>query len=64
MMHNPQDLHSWSRLYREEALREARTRLLDEEAGAGREPGGLQRVSLPWRTALETLLRKARPTEQ
>ena len=35
-MSNPYELHSWSKLYRLEALEEARTRHLAEQAGAPR----------------------------
>ncbi len=37
-MDNPYDLYSWSRLYREDALREARERRL-VRAGRGEPPG-------------------------
>jgi hypothetical protein len=35
-MNNPYDVHSWSKLYREEALREARKRHLADSARAAR----------------------------
>ena len=38
MMHNPYDLHSQSKLYREEALQESRRQRLLEQAKAGHEP--------------------------
>jgi hypothetical protein len=36
-MNNPYDLHSWSKHYRKEALREAERRHLVERVRAGRE---------------------------
>lgn len=39
MMHNPQDVHSWSRQYREERLAEARTRHLIQRLQAKPEVG-------------------------
>jgi hypothetical protein len=63
-MNNPYDIHSWSKLYREEALHEARTRHRERLLRAIREPGGLRRVGLSWSGALAPLLRKVRPSEQ
>jgi hypothetical protein len=54
-MHNPYDLHSWSKHYREEALREARKRNLVEGAKADREARGLWRVDRLWRDTLASL---------
>ena len=54
-MHNPHDLHSWSKHYREERLAEARVRLLLGRARASREPRGLRHVGLAWRNSLARL---------
>jgi hypothetical protein len=43
------DLHSWSKLYREDALQEARTRHLVEQARAGHEPLESGWLRLAWR---------------
>jgi hypothetical protein len=51
-MNNPYDLHSWSKLYREEALQQARTRQLLERARTSPQPSGLRRVGLAWNNAL------------
>lgn len=60
-MNNPYDVHSWSRLYREEALQEARVRHLAERARAGRsQPSLLERVGPVWRRLLMQLLHRAR----
>lgn len=59
-MNNPYDLHSWSKQYREDALRGARRRHLAERAEEGREPRGPRRTRLAWRNALAPLLRGAR----
>jgi hypothetical protein len=55
MMDNPYDLHSWSKLYREEALQGARTRQLVEQAKAGRVPRESGRFGLVWRKPLALL---------
>ena len=50
------DLNSPSRLYREEAFREARKRHLVERARASRDPRGSKRSGLSsWRSALALL---------
>jgi hypothetical protein len=60
-MDNPYDVQSWSRLYREDALREARKRHLDGRAGAERgRRFGRNRVSLACRSVLLPLLRRTR----
>ncbi len=63
-MNDPYDLHSWSRLYREERLTGASNRHLLGRTRAGREPRGLRRVGLAWTNALAALLRGARGAEQ
>ena len=55
MMHNPYDLHSQSKLYREEALQGARTRQLVEQAKAGHEPSESGWLRLAWRNPLALL---------
>jgi hypothetical protein len=55
-MGNPYDLHSWSKRYREAALREARTRdlvRLARSSGGTRRPGAR---ATPIRTILLSLL--------
>jgi hypothetical protein len=54
-MHNPHDLHSWSKQYREERLEEARVRHLLGLARTSREPRGLRSVGLAWRNSLARL---------
>ena len=54
-MNNPYDVHSWSKLYREERLTEANRRHLLERTRAGHEPRGLRRVGLAWRNPLALL---------
>jgi hypothetical protein len=57
------DLSSASRLYREEAFREARKRHLVERARASRDPHGAKRTGLSsWRNPL-ALLRAVAPWE-
>jgi hypothetical protein len=51
-MNNSYDLHSWSKQYREERLTEARVRHLVERTRASREPRGVWRIGLAWRTPL------------
>ena len=57
-MYNPYGIHSWSRLCREDALRDAQERYLVEgvEAERGRR-FGLSRVGAAFRNALLPLLR-------
>ena len=59
-MHNPYDLHSWSKHYREEALREARKRDLVERARRSWVPKSVRdRVSLVWNSVLSVARRVA-----
>ncbi len=58
MMHNPHDLHSWSRLYREDRLHEASRRRLAERVNAGGCPHQLGRFGLGRRKP-PALLREA-----
>jgi hypothetical protein len=51
------DVHSWSKLYREEKLAEARRRHLAERARTGREPRELGRSGLSWNPLMQ--LRRA-----
>jgi hypothetical protein len=55
-MENPYDLHSWSKRYREEALREARVRDLARptRSSGGAQPSGTR--AAPIRTSLLSLL--------
>ena len=45
-MNNPYDVHSWSKLYREDALRQARAAHRSARQRADREPGGGRLVRL------------------
>lgn len=47
-MNNPYDVHSWSKLYREEKLAEARGRHLVEQTRTQREPRESRRPELSW----------------
>lgn len=59
-MNNPYDLHSWSHLYREEALRKAWERHLADQARVGREQySGRSRVGLIWAMGSFKVARKA-----
>jgi hypothetical protein len=52
-MNNPYDIHSLSKYYREETLREAQVRHLAEQARRSRAPRSLRdHVSLAWRSVL------------
>ena len=52
-MDNPYDLYSWSRLYREDALREAREKQLVGLAGADRRARSLRdRMALAFKSVL------------
>lgn len=63
-MHNAYEIRSWSRLCREDALREARERHLVARAGAGRRRRfGRNRVGAAWRNSLLMLLRGTKPAE-
>ncbi len=54
-MNYPYDLHTWSKLYHEEALREANKRHLIEQVRRGREPRESGRLGLAWRSLLASL---------
>lgn len=56
-MNNPYDVHSWSKLYREEKFAEARRRHLVERARTGREPREQGRLGITWNPLV--LLRRA-----
>lgn len=60
-MNNLYDTHFHSKLYREEALQEARRRHFIEQARAGRKPRGFRQLELGLATVLTSLLRKAKP---
>ncbi len=61
-MHNPYDVHSWSRLCREDALREAQERHLVGQAGGGsRRRLGQNRTGAACKNALLTLFGRTRP---
>ena len=61
-MNNPYDVHSWSRQYREEALRETRARHLADSARAARKrSSGRSSLGFAWASAL-TLLGLPRPS--
>ena len=56
-MNNLYDVHSWSKFYREDALREARVRHLADRARPNHTSGGAGLLGLFRRGALATLLR-------
>jgi hypothetical protein len=51
-MNNAYDFQSWSKLHREEALREARKRHLVGRARTAREPRESSWLEQPWRNPL------------
>ncbi len=63
-MHNPYDVHTWSKLYRENALREAQTRHLADRARAERTSGGARLLRGIRRGALAALLSRRVPAEE
>jgi len=63
-MDNAYDLHSWSRMRREDALRDAHKRHLVERAAAERgQRFGQNRVGVARRSALLALLRETKAVE-
>ena len=54
-MNNPYDVHSWSKLYREERLAEASRWHLAEHLRASREPRGLRSLRSAWKGVLASL---------
>ena len=62
-MYNPYDLHSFSKLYREEALNETQARHRSVRQRTNREPGARRLVELV-RGSASWLLRGAWLTEQ
>jgi hypothetical protein len=66
-MYNPYDLHSLSKQYREDALRESRARLLAERACDNRASGGGRHLGLNFgliRKGVLTLLGRGLPAEE
>jgi hypothetical protein len=61
-VNNPYEIHSLSRLHREEMLREAQRRRLAERARAERNPPRPRSVRPAWRSVLALLIRGARFT--
>lgn len=60
-MNNPYEIDSWSRQYREEAIREAQRRHLVERSRVGRRKSRrLRSVRPAWRSVLALLVRGAR----
>jgi hypothetical protein len=57
-MNNAYDIHSWSKNYREEALREAQVRHLAEHARRVRAPRSVRdQVSLAWSSLMSAARR-------
>ena len=61
-MNNPYEIHSLSRLHREEMLREAASLRLTERARAERNPPRPRSARPAWRSVLALLIRRARFT--
>lgn len=55
MMHYTHDVHSWSKLYREERLAEAQTTQPERRLRKHRGPGGTTLVGAVWRHTLALL---------
>jgi hypothetical protein len=63
-MYNPNDLHSWSKQYREDALREAQARHLADSTPDNRGSGDGRLFGFVRRGALALLLRRGVPAEE
>ncbi len=63
-MHNPYDVNTWSKLYREDALREAQARHLVARAHGERASGGVGLFRRVSRGSLAALLRRRVPAEE
>jgi hypothetical protein len=63
-MHNPYDLHSLSKQYREDALREAQVRHFAARVRASRASGSQGLFGLVRRGAFAPLLRRGVPAEE
>jgi hypothetical protein len=50
------DLHSWSSLYREDALQEAQSRHLEHRAKAHRRLGSEEQMRAPWLSKLAAVV--------
>jgi hypothetical protein len=63
-MYNPYELHSYSKQYCEDALREAQARHLADRTHANHGSGGMRLFDLVRRRALASLLRRVSPPER
>ena len=62
-MYPPCDVHTWSTLYRQERLDEARERRHVERTVPENGSRGLRRLRLAWRGTLASLLQRTRPAD-